>query len=498
MTACCKSTPSPSARRLLQGTASLALIAMLCAIMATPAMSALIRRRGLFGGLIMSASHNPGGPDEDWGIKFNAGGGEPAPERVTDAIYGFTQGITTLRAADIPDVDLSKVGTTKFGTFEVEVVDPVSDYLATLAEVFDFPAIAALIARPDFSMVFDAMHAVTGAYAGPILVDALGADPASILNGVPKEDFGGGHPDPNLTYAAELVARMWAPDAPTFGAASDGDGDRNMILGSRFFVSPADSVAVIAANAQAAIPYFKAGLKGVARSMPTSGALDRVAADLGVPFFEVPTGWKFFGNLMDAGKCSVCGEESFGTGSDHVREKDGLWAVLAWLSILAHANKGTASGGKLVGVGDVVRAHWAKYGRNFFSRYDYEGVESDKAAAMVAHLQSVISAAKPGDAFGSFTLATADDFAYTDPVDGSVSKNQGIRFVFTDGSRIIFRLSGTGSSGATVRLYVEQYSADPAAADVDAQEALGPIIEVALATSKLAEFTGRDKPTGIT
>jgi len=468
------------------------------AIMATPAMSALIRRRGLFGGLIMSASHNPGGPDEDWGIKFNAGGGEPAPERVTDAIYGFTQGITTLRAADIPDVDLSKVGTTKFGSFEVEVVDPVSDYLATLAEVFDFPAIAALIARPDFSMVFDAMHAVTGAYAGPILVDALGADPAAILNGVPKEDFGGGHPDPNLTYAAELVARMWAPDAPTFGAASDGDGDRNMILGSRFFVSPADSVAVIAANAQAAIPYFKAGLKGVARSMPTSGALDRVAADLGVPFFEVPTGWKFFGNLMDAGKCSVCGEESFGTGSDHVREKDGLWAVLAWLSILAHANKGTASDGKLVGVGDVVRAHWAKYGRNFFSRYDYEGVESDKAAAMVAHLQSVISAAKPGDAFGSFTLATADDFAYTDPVDGSVSKNQGIRFVFTDGSRIIFRLSGTGSAGATVRLYVEQYSADPAAADVDAQEALGPIIEVALATSKLAEFTGRDKPTVIT
>ena len=317
------------------------------AIMATPAMSAMIRRRGLYGGLIMSASHNPGGPDEDWGIKFNAGGGEPAPEKVTDAIYGFTQGIKTLRAADIPDVDLSTVGVTKFGEFEVEVVDPVSDYLATLREVFDFPAIAALIARPDFTMVFDAMHAVTGAYAGPILVEALGADPASILNGVPKEDFGGGHPDPNLTYAAELVSRMWAADAPTFGAASDGDGDRNMILGSRFFVSPADSVAVIAANAQAAIPYFKGGLKGVARSMPTSGALDRVAKELNVPFFEVPTGWKFFGNLMDAGKCSVCGEESFGTGSDHVREKDGLWAVLAWLSILAHANKGTAAGGKL-------------------------------------------------------------------------------------------------------------------------------------------------------
>ena len=473
------------------------------AIMATPAMSALIRRRGLFGGLIMSASHNPGGPDEDWGIKFNAGGGEPAPERVTDAIYGFTQGITTLRAADMPDVDLSVLGVTRFGDgFEVEVVDPVSDYLATLREVFDFPAIAALIARPDFSMVFDAMHAVTGAYAGPILVDALGADPASILNGTPLEDFGGGHPDPNLTYAAELVARMWAPDAPTFGAASDGDGDRNMILGARFFVSPADSVAVIAANATAAIPYFKGGLKGVARSMPTSGALDRVAADLGVPFFEVPTGWKFFGNLMDAGKCSVCGEESFGTGSDHVREKDGLWAVLAWLSILAHANKDTppaAQGGVLVGVGDVVRAHWAKYGRNFFSRYDYEGVESEKAGAMVAHLKEVIAGAKPGDAFGPFTLATADDFAYTDPVDGSVSTGQGLRFVFTDGSRIIFRLSGTGSAGATVRLYVEQYAADGAgAAGTDAQEALAPIIGVALATSKLADFTGRDKPTVIT
>jgi phosphoglucomutase len=470
------------------------------AIMATPAMSALIRRRGLYGGLVMSASHNPGGPDEDWGIKFNASAGQPAPEKVTDAIYGFTQSISTLRAADLPDVDLSKVGVTKFGdAFEVEVVDPVADYLATLREVFDFDAIRSLIARPDFTMVFDAMHAVTGAYAGPILVDALGADPASILNGTPKEDFGGGHPDPNLTYAAELVARMWAPDAPVFGAASDGDGDRNMILGARFFVSPADSVAVIAANAAAAIPYFKGGLKGVARSMPTSGALDRVAADLGVPFFEVPTGWKFFGNLMDAGKCSVCGEESFGTGSDHVREKDGLWAVLAWLSILAHANKDTPPDGPLVGVGDVVRAHWAKYGRNFFSRYDYEGVDSDAAAKMVDHLRGVIASAKPGDAYGPFTLATADDFAYTDPVDGSVSKNQGIRFVFTDGSRIIFRLSGTGSAGATVRLYVEQYAADGvAAADTDAQAALAPIIKVALETSRLPEFTGRDKPTVIT
>ena len=471
------------------------------AVMATPAMSALIRSRALYGGLIMSASHNPGGPDEDWGIKFNVGGGEPAPERVTDAIYAATQAITELRFADIPDVDLDKLGVVTFaGGFEVEVVDPVADYLATLASVFDFPAISSFMARPDFRMTFDAMHAVTGAYAGPILVDALHAPEGrvSLVNATPMEDFGGGHPDPNLTYAAELVATMWAPGAPVLGAASDGDGDRNMILGAEFFVSPADSVAVIAARAQNCIPYFKSGLKGVARSMPTSGALDRVAAELKVPFFEVPTGWKFFGNLMDAGKCSVCGEESFGTGSDHVREKDGLWAVLAWLSILAKANEKTAVGA-MVGVGDVVREHWAQYGRNFFSRYDYEGVESDKAAAMVAHLKGVIASSKAGDKFGPFTLASADDFAYTDPVDGSVSTGQGLRFVFSDGSRIIVRLSGTGSSGATVRLYVEQYAADgKAAARVDAAVALAPIIKVALDTSRLAEFTGRDKPTVIT
>jgi phosphoglucomutase len=452
------------------------------------------------GALIMSASHNPGGPDEDWGIKFNVGGGEPAPERVTDAIYAQTTSITELRAADIPDVDLNTLGETTYanGAFAVEVVDPVADYLATLKSVFDFDAIRALIARPDFSMTFDAMHAVTGAYAGPILVNELGAPPSAIVNGTPLPDFGGGHPDPNLTYAADLVKTMWSDAAPVFGAASDGDGDRNMILGAKFFVSPADSVAVIAANAQAAIPYFRDGLKGVARSMPTSAALDRVADKLGVTCYEVPTGWKFFGNLMDAGKCSVCGEESFGTGSDHVREKDGLWAVLAWLAILAEKNKATPVG-QLVGVGDIVRAHWATYGRNFFSRYDYEGVDSAAADAMVAHLRSVIAGAKPGDAFGPYTLATADDFNYTDPVDGSVSSKQGLRFVMTDGSRFVFRLSGTGSAGATVRLYAEQYAADGvAAAGVDAADALAPIIKVALETSKLAEFTGRDQPTVIT
>ncbi|KXZ45851.1 hypothetical protein GPECTOR_50g645 [Gonium pectorale] len=468
------------------------------ALMATPAASAMIRRRKLYGGLIMSASHNPGGPDNDFGIKFNYSGGEPAPERITDKIYGETTKVAALNMADFPDVDLSKVGVTKFGEFEVEVVDPVEDYLATLKEVFDFPLLKSFLARKDFSLVFDAMHAVTGPYAKRILVEELGAAPSCVKDGVPSPDFNGGHPDPNLTYAEELVKIMWADQAPAFGAASDGDGDRNMILGHKFFVNPSDSVAIIAANAQATIPYFKGGLKGVARSMPTSGALDRVAAELGLQFFETPTGWKFFGNLMDAGKCSVCGEESFGTGGDHIREKDGIFAVLSWLSILAYKNKDVPEGGKLVTVADVATEHWKKYGRNFFSRYDYEECASADADKMVAHVRSVIAAAKPGDKFGDFTLQLADDFEYTDPIDGSKASKQGLRFIFTDGSRIIFRLSGTGSSGATVRLYIEQYTADPAKLMLDAQEALAPIIKVALELSKLAEFTGRNSPTVIT
>ncbi|KAK9811703.1 hypothetical protein WJX72_008702 [[Myrmecia] bisecta] len=467
------------------------------AIMATPAMSALIRRRKLYGGLIMSASHNPGGPKEDWGIKFNYSSGEPAPERITDAIYGYTQKISEIRIADIPDTDLNKLGSSKYGDFEVEVIDAVSDYLATLKEVFDFPALKKFLSRKDFSFAFDAMHAVTGAYAKPILVDQLGGNPDSIKNGVPKEDFGGGHPDPNLTYAHDLVELLWSEAGPDFGAASDGDGDRNMILGNKFFITPSDSVAMIAANAEA-IPYFKGGLKGVARSMPTSGALDRVADKLGLQFFEVPTGWKYFGNLMDAGKCSVCGEESFGTGSDHVREKDGLWAVLAWLSILAYKNREVPEGGKLVTVRDVAFEHWKKFGRNFFSRYDYEGVESEKADKMVEHLRGVMAGASKGTKLGPYELATADEFSYTDAVDGSVASKQGLRFIFVDGSRIIFRLSGTGSSGATIRLYIEQYSDNESKHGLDAQEALKPIINVALDISKLTEFTGRDKPTVIT
>jgi len=467
-------------------------------IISTPAVSAIIRSRKANGGFIMSASHNPAGPDEDWGIKYNYKSGQPAPESITDKIYDNTMSIKEIKMADFPDVDLSTLGTTNYGSFTVEVIDSVSDYLTLLKELFDFEEIRSLLARPNFRFKFDAMHAVTGAYAKPIFVEALGASEDSILNGVPKEDFGGGHPDPNLTYAHELVDIMYGADAPNFGAASDGDGDRNMILGDHFFVTPSDSVALIAANAQDAIPYFKSGLKGLARSMPTSGALDSVAAKQNLPFFEVPTGWKFFGNLMDAGQLSVCGEESFGTGSDHIREKDGIWAVLAWLSILAHKNKNVPADATLVSVADVVKSHWEIYGRNFFVRYDYENCEAEGANKMVAHLRELLSKAKEGDKYGDYTLKLADDFTYTDPVDGSVAAKQGIRFVFTDGSRIIFRLSGTGSAGATIRLYVEKFEADASKHEVDAQDALKPLIQMALEFSKLQEFTGREKPTVIT
>ena len=465
--------------------------------LATPAASAVIRARKAYGGFIMSASHNPGGPKEDWGIKFNYSSGEPAPEKITDEIYGFTQTVDTLKMADIPDVDLSKTGVTTFGDFEVEVIDPVADYLELAREVFDFDLITSLVTRSDFKMKFDAMHAITGAYAKPILVDVLGADPSSCVNDDPKEDFAGGHPDPNLTYAEELVKTMYSADAPDFGAASDGDGDRNMILGNNFFVTPSDSVAIIAANAKC-IPYFKDGLKGLARSMPTAAALDRVAAKMGVECFETPTGWKFFGNLMDAGRLSICGEESFGTGSDHIREKDGPWAVLAWLSILADRNKDVPVGGEKVTVEQITKEHWAEYGRNFFSRYDYEGCESEPCEKMVEHLRTVAAASKKGDIYGEYELDYADDFEYTDPIDGSVASKQGVRFVFSDGSRFIFRLSGTGSSGATVRMYIEQYEADVTKQGADAQDALAPLIKVALETSKLAEFTGRESPTVIT
>ncbi|CAL9155326.1 unnamed protein product [Musa hybrid cultivar] len=468
-------------------------------LMSTPAVSAVIRKRGANGGFIMSASHNPGGPEYDWGIKFNYSSGQPAPESITDKIFGNTLSISEIKIADIPDVDLSSLGVVTYGNFTVEVIDPVSDYLELMENVFDFELIKGLVSRPDFRFTFDAMHAVTGAYAKPIFVDRLGASLDCISNGVPLEDFGHGHPDPNLTYAKDLVKIMYSEDAPDFGAASDGDGDRNMILGRGFFITPSDSVAIIAANAEEAIPYFKDGAKGLARSMPTSGALDRVASKLNLPFFEVPTGWKFFGNLMDAGKLSICGEESFGTGSDHIREKDGIWAVLAWLSIIAYQNKDKKVGEKLVSVADIAKEHWTTYGRNFFSRYDYEECESEGANKMMEYLRDVISKTKSGEKYGrNYTLQFADDFTYKDPVDGSVASKQGLRFVFTDGSRIIYRLSGTGSAGATIRIYIEQFEPDVSKHGTDAQTALKPLIGLALSISKLSEFTGREKPTVIT
>eukprot|EP00177_Eucheuma_denticulatum_P006443 GFKZ01011748.1.p1 GENE.GFKZ01011748.1~~GFKZ01011748.1.p1 ORF type:complete len:586 (+),score=105.42 GFKZ01011748.1:216-1973(+) len=493
-------------------------------ILCTPAMSAIIRARSLFGGIILTASHNPGGPDDDFGIKYNIANGGPAPETVTSAIFKNTKTITEYKYATVPDTDISAdpfaevdlscngetVFTSKDGeeTFSVEVIDSADDYVALLQSMFDFSKLESLFARSDFEFLFDAMNGVTGPYAKRIFVEMLGGKPECVMRGEPLEDFGGAHPDPNLTYAAELVAKCDPAQnsaAPDMGAASDGDGDRNMILGKGFFVTPSDSVAVIAARAPTAIPYFADGLKGVARSMPTAGALDRVAKDLGIELHEVPTGWKYFGNLMDAGRAQICGEESFGTGSDHVREKDGIFAVLCWLSIMAAESDGKD---KLVSIEEIVTAHWKKYGRNFFSRYDYETVESDAANAMMAHIDSLQGTMNAGrsssdepmpidDSFET-KVALADNFSYVDPVDGSEATGQGRRFVFEDGSRVIFRLSGTGSSGATIRLYVERYEPNEEGQLLDAQTALKPFIDVALGVSKLQEFTGRDKPTVIT
>lgn len=493
-------------------------------IMCTPAMSAVIRVRSLLGGIILTASHNPGGPSSDFGIKYNVSNGGPAPESVTSAIFKNTKTIHEYKYAvgadgdvntdPFANVDLSLKGETSFtrkaddATFTIEVIDSTDDYVNLLQSMFDFDKLSQLFARSDFEFLFDAMSGVTGPYARRIFVEMLGGKSEYVMRGEPLEDFGGGHPDPNLTYAAELVAKCDPkenPDAPDMGAASDGDGDRNMILGKGFFVTPSDSVALIAAKASAAIPYFSKGLKGVARSMPTAGALDRVAKDLGIELHEVPTGWKFFGNLMDAGRAQICGEESFGTGSDHVREKDGIFAVLCWLSIIATESEGKE---KLASVEEIVTTHWKRYGRNFFSRYDYEEVESDAANSMMAHLDELQANinAKRGSANEPVAIddefetkvALADNFGYVDPVDGSEAKGQGRRFVFVDGSRIIFRLSGTGSSGATIRMYVERYEPNEEGQLIDAQTALKPFIDVALRVSKLQEFTGRDKPTVIT
>ncbi|MFB9947376.1 alpha-D-glucose phosphate-specific phosphoglucomutase [Rhizobium puerariae] len=455
-------------------------------ILSTPAASNIIRKYKAFGGIILSASHNPGGPTEDFGIKYNIGNGGPAPEKITDAIFARSKVIDTYKIADADDLDLDRIGSLKVAGMAVEVIDPVTDYADLMEQLFDFPAIRALIAS-GVRVVMDSMGAVTGPYAREILENRVGAPEGSVRNFTPLPDFGGHHPDPNLVHARELYDDVMSKDGPHFGAASDGDGDRNMIVGKGMFVTPSDSLAIIAANATVAPGYAK-GIAGIARSMPTSAAADRVAEKLGIGMYETPTGWKFFGNLLDAGKVTVCGEESFGTGSDHVREKDGLWAILFWLNILAARNESVA---------EVVKKHWAEYGRNYYSRHDYEEVDSEAANGLIAALRDRL-AALPGQTFGALKVAAADDFAYHDPIDGSVSKNQGIRILFEGGSRIVFRLSGTGTSGATIRVYVERYEPDPAKHGIDTQEALADLITIADQISELKKRTGRDRPTVIT
>ncbi|WP_425416101.1 alpha-D-glucose phosphate-specific phosphoglucomutase [Oricola indica] len=452
------------------------------ALLSTPAASNLIRLRGTDGGIIMSASHNPGGPDEDFGVKFNMPNGGPAPEEVTDRIFAATGTLTAYDIAETQDIDLSRIGTTDLAGMEIEIVDPVADYAALMETLFDFDAIRALLAS-GFRLRFDSMHAVTGPYATAILQENLGAPAGSVVNAEPLPDFGGGHPDPNPIWAKELMDVMFADDAPDFGAASDGDGDRNMIVGRGIYVTPSDSVAVLAANAHLA-PGYSDGLKGVARSMPTSRALDRVAEAKGLDCYETPTGWKFFGNLLDAGRVSICGEESAGTGSDHVREKDGLWAVLLWLNILAVKRQSVA---------EIMNEHWREFGRNYYSRHDYEGVDADKANALVDELR-VKLADLPGKDFAGLTVETADEFAYDDPVDGSRADKQGIRIGFEGGARIVFRLSGTGTVGATLRVYLEDVESDPSRMHRDAQEALADVIAAADTIAGITRHTGRTAP----
>jgi phosphoglucomutase len=455
-------------------------------ILSTPAVSCVIRKRGAFGGIVLSASHNPGGPDGDFGIKYNIENGGPAPEKITEAIFAQTQALTSYRISDAPPVDLDEIKTTTLEGMQVEVIDPVADYAELMEGLFDFEAIRALFKR-GFTMRFDGMSAVSGPYAKAILEGMLGAPAGTVINGEPLEDFGGHHPDPNPVNAAELIALMSGPDAPDFGAASDGDADRNMIVGRSIAVTPSDSLAIIAANARVA-PGYAAGIKGIARSMPTSQAADRVAQALGISCFETPTGWKYFGNLMDAGMVTLCGEESYGTGSDHVREKDGLWAVLFWLNMLAATGKS---------VEQLVGEHWARFGRNYYSRHDYEAVDASAADAMMAALREKLPSLA-GQSLGEFRVAQADDFVYTDPVDKSVASRQGVRIIMTDGSRIVFRLSGTGTEGATIRLYLERYEADPSRHALDTQQALSGLVAIADGVSGLRKRTGRQMPSVVT
>ena len=456
-------------------------------LLSTPAASHVIRKYGAFGGLVLSASHNPGGPDEDFGIKYNVSNGGPAPEKYTDAFFKRSQVIESYKIAVMDDVDLDRIGTQQLDGFTITIIDPVADYAELMQSLFDFPLLKQSISSGTISLLFDAMHAITGPYAKWILVDLLGASPDSVINAEPLEDFGGHHPDPNLAHAHELAETMFSDSAPTFGAASDGDGDRNMITGRHIFVTPSDSLAIMTANAHL-IPAYAKGLVGVARSMPTSQAVDRVAAKYNIPCYETPTGWKFFGNLLDAGKITLCGEESFGTGSDHVREKDGLWAVLFWLNLIAKRRQSVA---------EIVHEHWQTFGRDIYSRHDYEAVDSAIAKEIVAHLRSQLPIL-PGQVFGEYEVKFADEFSYTDPIDGSVSSNQGVRIGFTNGSRIVFRLSGTGTVGATLRIYIERFEPDASKHNQDAQVALADLIVLAEQLCEIKKRTGKTEPDVVT
>ncbi len=458
-------------------------------LLSTPAVSALIRQHRTQGGIILSASHNPGGPEGDFGIKFNIENGGPAPEAFTEAVYARTREITEYRILADGDVPLDRPGDHALGGMTVSIIDPVADYAELMQELLDFPRIRSLFDTGAFRMLYDAMHAVTGPYAVEILEHRLGAPTDTVIHGTPLPDFAGHHPDPNLVHARELVDRLFqpAPRCPDFGAASDGDGDRNMILGCGFFVTPSDSLAVLAANLHR-LPGYRTGLKGVARSLPTSRAVDRVAAALGVECYETPTGWKFFGNLLDAGRINLCGEESFGTGSDHVREKDGLWAVLCWLNLVAERQQSVA---------EIVREHWARFGRDFYTRHDYEALDPEAARQLVDRLRDRLGTL-PGRRFGDYTVASADEFAYTDPVDGRVSEHQGLRILFHQDARLVVRLSGTGTEGATLRLYLEQYEPAIARHDADANDYLAPLIAAAGEILQVESLTGRSKPDVIT
>jgi phosphoglucomutase len=455
-------------------------------LLSTPAASHVIRKHRAFGGIILSASHNPAGPHGDFGIKYNAGNGGPAPEKMTEAVFARTKRISEYRTIDSPDVDLGRLGQTQVGSATVEIIDPVADYERLMETLFDFDAIRDLF-RSGFRMRFDAMHAITGPYARAILEGKLGAEPGTVVNGVPLADFGGHHPDPNLVHAKELYDLLMSPAAPDFGAASDGDGDRNLIIGRNQFVTPSDSLAILAAQAHLA-PGYATGLSGIARSMPTSAAADRVAAKLGIKCFETPTGWKFFGNLLDAGLATICGEESAGTGSYHVREKDGLWAVLLWLNILARSRQSVA---------EIVREHWRTYGRNYYSRHDYEEIDEGAAHALVGHLRGKLPGLIGTSLVGSI-VSGADDFAYLDPVDASSTRGQGLRILFEGGARIVYRLSGTGTAGATLRVYIERYESDSSKHDLATQAALAPLIGLARALAEIETRTGRREPSVIT